>query len=805
MRERTPCECQRRRPACLALALLMLPAMPARGGPAASSAKPRAFEGKCYTIPKKFGVVAMFDALLATEDGKVYMGTSTYTHGAQLLELDRETGAIRAVVDLEQSLKQHGDNAIPHSKIHTHLTRSKDGVIYFGTHTGRPDENFDDVRRYEGGHFMSYDPRTGTLTDYGIGLPGDSLMRVVLDEARRKLYAMTFPKGHLLVCDLGTRVVTDMGKAAVSTYSTPWVLSDGKVYFASRLDELSCFDPNRGEITVLPLRPPDVDDEKQTLRFGNFSNISPDRSKLYGSLQPSGQIVEWDLTNPPGRLRRLGGKGGAMKFAFAPDGKALYFHSHAGVCKYDLRTERFYGMGTFRVGDERLYGVWGACTAPDGKVFFGGNLSLGWKRSAYGRYGLTSFFEYDPARDSERQKEIWSDTLPGQAVEPATASVPPRKKPFARPKNVLCGVDLNQAVPYGESAVRAMIRLPGGALLAATAGRRAHLVRIDPATEAARDLGLLPDGEFPCYGGLALGKDGTIVLGTTGDVEAVFRFEAKPKGALYRVLIGPNKNATRLAKLVTPSPDDGLYCMAMHPEGSQVYALTFPGGKLLSVDVKAKSVRDYGLVAKNARPSHYALDGRYAGRARAWTYIPLGRALVFDHDGILHGSAEAKLFRLGPGETKPVFHERPLPLPGGGGFYTGLHKWAHGDLVLDALVLGGDGRLYGGTRRGYLFCLDLKTEQVVNLGKPLRQGRVRALCWHKGAVYGIGGEEHGRSHLFRYRSTDGFSVRPIPAALSGYWMHFYCNHYDVLFRDSNQGLWLGGSGRMTDVLKVEPW
>ena len=768
-------------------------------------AEPRTFEGKCYTIPKKFGVVSMFDALLATEDGKVYMGTSTYTHGAQLLELDRKTGEIRAVVDLEQSLKQHGDDAIPHSKIHTHLTRSKDGVIYFGTHTGHPDENYDDVRRYEGGHFMSYDPKAGTLTDYGIGMPGDSLMRVVLDEARGKLYGMTFPKGNLLVCDLRTRVVTDMGKASVSTYSTPWVLSDGNVYFASRLDELSCFDPDRGEITVLPLTLPAVGDEKQTLRFGNFSNISPDRSKLYGCLHPSGQIVEWDLSRPPGKLRRLGGKGGAMKFAFAPDGKTLYFHCREGVCKYDFRTERFYSMGTFKVSDERMYGVWGACTAPDGNVFFGGNLSLGWKRSDYGRHGLTSFFEYDPSLDARLQKEIWSDTLPGKEAKSGTVNAQSKKAPFARPETVLRGVDLNQAVPYGESSVRAMLQLPAGDLLVATVGRRSHLVRIDPKTESCRDLGPLPDGEFPCYGGLALGKDGTTVLGTTSDNEAVFRFKAEPKGALYRVLIGADKDTARLEKLATPFPEDGLYCMAMHPEGSAIYGLSFPGGKLFSVDLKPASVRDYGPVAKNARPSHYALDGRYAGRARTWTYIPLGRAIVFDKSGTLHGSAEAKLFRLGPEAPKPVFHDGPLPIPGADGFYSGLHKGAHGELVVDALVAAADGNLYGGTRRGYLFCLDPATGKVVNLGKPLRQGRIRALCWSKGSLYGIGGEERGRSHLFRYRVGDGFSIRPIPPALSGYWMQFYCNHYDVLLRDSDGGLWLGGAGRMTDVLKIEPW
>ena len=322
-------------------------------------------------------------------------------------------------------------------------------------------------------------------------------------------------------------------------------------------------------------------------------------------------------------------------------------------------------------------------------------------------------------------------------------------------------------------------------------------------------------GVVAMFDALLVTEDGKVYMGTSTYTHGAQLLELDRKTGAIRAVVDLEQslkqhgdNAILHSKIhthLTRSKDGVIYCMAMHPEGSAIYGLSFPGGKLFSVDLESASVRDYGPVAKNARPSHYALNGRYAGRARTWTYIPLGRAIVFDEGGTLHGSAEAKLFRLGEEALKPVFHEGPLPIPGAGGFYSGLHKGGHGELVVDAFVAAGDGKLYGGTRRGYLFCLDPATGKVVNLGKPLRQGRIRALCWSKGSLYGIGGEERGRSHLFRYRVGDGFSIRPIPPALSGYWMQFYCNHYDVLLRDSDGGLWLGGAGRMTDVLKIEPW
>ncbi|MDP6360153.1 MAG: hypothetical protein QF473_33870, partial [Planctomycetota bacterium] len=694
-----------------------------------------------------------------------------------------------------------------HSKIHTHLTQSQDGRIYFGTHTGHPNNFYEGAREFEGGHFMSFDPRTGGLSDYGVGMPGDSLMRVIFDEPRGMLYGVTYPKGHLLLCNPKTHAITDLGKAAVSTYSTPWVMWDKKVYFASRPSEFSSFDPDTRTMKVLPLKLPKYRGEKQTLRFGCFCAVSPDRKKLYGWLRQSGQLVEWDLSSPPGRIRCLGGHGGSNDMAFSLDGRAVYFQGNGGeVCKYDFETKKFYAMGILKVGEERMYSIWGSCTAPDGTLFFGGNLSVGWKRSRYGLHGLTSFFEYDPSKDSERQREIWSETLPGRTGDvpvPKTA----KKNPFERPDQVLRGVDLNEAAPYGESATRAMARLPGGDILIATEGKRSHLLRIDAASETVHDLGLLPTGEFPSYGGLLSDSEGSLYLCTIGDIEAIYRHKEEQTGNIFRIEISKAGNAMRLKKIAAPFKGEGIYCAAIGLKGKVIYGLTFPGGRLFACEIETGKLNDFGPVIKKARPSHFEHPGRYRGNHRRWTFIPLGRALAFDASGTLYGGAGGKLFKLRPGEEKPSFLKSPLPLPGGdrGEFYSKIQQITHGSMVLDALIAGGDGKLYGGTRRGYVFRLEPDTDLVVNLGKPLRQARIRSLCRSEGALYGLGGEEFGRSALFRYRADEGFTMRAIPAALSGYFMHFFCNHYNVVLSDPGGGLWLGGVGRMTDALKIRLW
>jgi tricorn protease-like protein len=129
----------------------------------------------------------------------------------------------------------------------------------------------------------------------------------------------------------------------------------------------------------------------------------------------------------------------------------------------------------------------------------------------------------------------------------------------------------------------------------------------------------------------------------------------------------------------------------------------------------------------------------------------VSRALVCDAAGRVYGSgAQASIFRYDPANGALDRLEGGLPI--GMGTENGLIA----EPSLSAAVLASDGMVYGGTvQDGYLFSFDPATATVRNLGKPTRQGHIRALAEWAGDIYGLVGEDGGKCHLFRYGLSSG--------------------------------------------------
>jgi outer membrane protein assembly factor BamB len=128
----------------------------------------------------------------------------------------------------------------------------------------------------------------------------------------------------------------------------------------------------------------------------------------------------------------------------------------------------------------------------------------------------------------------------------------------------------------------------------------------------------------------------------------------------------------------------------------------------------------------------------------------LSHTLVFDHDGnVLTTGKDGALFRYSVASNKLEQLTARLPA------VKGREPWAS----LDAAVLGPDGLIYGGTFDGYIFTFNPKTLEVINLGKPLRQQRLRGLAFSTGRLYGIGGEDDGFCRSFAFDpKTRGFEL-----------------------------------------------
>jgi ligand-binding sensor domain-containing protein len=127
--------------------------------------------------------------------------------------------------------------------------------------------------------------------------------------------------------------------------------------------------------------------------------------------------------------------------------------------------------------------------------------------------------------------------------------------------------------------------------------------------------------------------------------------------------------------------------------------------------------------------------------------------------------------------------------------------------ILDALVLGADGLLYGGTSDGFLFRFDPETMQIGNLGKPMWQYRIRGLAFSKdGDLWGVGGERGGAARLFVYRTAEGsfenLGLLDVNRSPYDAWLAF---EVDSIIGGPDGTIFIGESGRISHLYLLYPW
>lgn len=191
-------------------------------------------------------------------DGKVYYvlaSGSPYT-GSPLLAFNPATGKIEDLGDLTEAAGEKGLHAIPQGKGHSMFVEFQ-GKLYFATHVGyysppsptgqeligKPPAGY---KPYPGGHFLSYDLRTGKFENFAKAPVGQGIISFTMDPQRHRLYGLTWPSGLFLRYDMQTHnlknfgPVTEGGEKGIpgSTYRAICRIlvvdpQDGSVYFTT--------------------------------------------------------------------------------------------------------------------------------------------------------------------------------------------------------------------------------------------------------------------------------------------------------------------------------------------------------------------------------------------------------------------------------------------------------------------------------------------------------------------------------------------------------------------------------------------
>lgn len=308
-------------------------------------------------------------------------------------------------------------------------------------------------------------------------------------------------------------------------------------------------------------------------------------------------------------------------------------------------------------------------------------------------------------------------------------------------------------IPPGEASVTSLVVSTDGRLYGGTSGKKAHLFVLDPRWGHVFPLGFLP-GEQSVFHSLAAAPDGSLYIGTClplrGQLhergkDVISRYEGYSGGHIYRFNTqkerqnrirmqnpDPNRPLPFIEDLGAAVPGEGIVCLIMGV--NELCGVTFPKGHFFVMDLETGNTRDLGPICgppMNEEP-----------------FRSIPRALLKDKKERIWGAGDNGILFHYNSQTKEIIKhpESRLPSVRGREFKT----------IVDALVMGPDGLIYGGTSDGFIFRFDPDTLKIVNLGKPLWQHRIRGLAFSQdGDLWGIGGDRGGAARLFVYRRLEG--------------------------------------------------
>jgi len=353
-------------------------------------------------------------ALFAASDGKVYVGLAYHGGGGHLVYYDSKADAVRDVGDLNVLCGENGLHRGPQSKIHAKFGEGKDGRIYFGTHAGLwwDYARFATKAGYPGEHWMAFDPKTGRVQDFGIGVPNEGINTGAYDPQFNRIYGLTHPRAHFVYYDVAAGKTVDLGRIDnwESIGRTLGIDDRGNVYGSFGQGQIFKYDPRTDRITELSVRLPirekgislgrdysksetawrTVVWDRETRRFygveesaTNLFSFDPNAGqdgevKRLGELAIPGFADKRDvpyatLSLTLGHDRKLYYGASAREFDYGGSAGAEASH----LITYDLKTGRKQDLGEMHLEDgSRVLGTNAADTGPDGTIYLVGAIEL---------------------------------------------------------------------------------------------------------------------------------------------------------------------------------------------------------------------------------------------------------------------------------------------------------------------------------------------------------------------------------------------------------------------------------------------
>jgi outer membrane protein assembly factor BamB len=746
----------------------------------------------------------------------------------------------------------------PDGKIYaaSHLTAPPRGEKFL-----RMWEILDDPRRcFTGSHVIVYDPQTRQVEDLGIVIPREGARFMTMNLDREELYMVSCLRAHFFVFRPRKGEIKDLGRISQAQCEAlgPCWSRLGYAYTTDNDGFILRYDPEDESIERLPVRIPDAPWCDGRGNRARRMKVGPDGIKLYG-FGTHGHLFEYDPgVGPYGRVRDFGvlcGEERFMDYSFLPPVKALAFGQdnkiycavgNVAVCpnndpgphivSFDPDTGEVKDFGLMQAkGLPPVSDCQDATTGEDGTIYFGAAVTepplqliifnpLGIKSDGCIQNGLVGA-GLAPAQGDRKGSPLQPDlNTPksnvrgpeGDALHglPGVESKPPGKGREVLDARELadeylalrsaCFVSQGSfnlrelgwfghapVIPEGECRITALALGKNNKVYGATSGERSHLFVYDPAADGvdiyARviDLGIIGEQAKACRS-LVVAKDGKVYGGTinaNGEGGHLFMHDPKEEielsfdsieGWALPILPYPMEPGVQIVDSGLPVPEEGILTLTIDEERGRIYGLTQPSGLFFVYDIREGTTWIKGSLGRKN----------------------ISRALICDGEGNVYGSREeGYLFKYDVTADEIINLDIQIPASKGRQYLN----------AVDSLVQADDGIIYGGTvADGFLFSFDPASERLINLGKPTRQARIRALTvGYDGRIYGVAGEENGIAHLFYYDPLTGdLTDLGIPrAVIPKEWTGL---EFDSMVTGSNGEIFMGESDRISHLFIYYP-
>jgi hypothetical protein len=257
-------------------------------------------------------------------DGRIYLAVCNESAPGGVVTLgryNRETDGVDYLFDLDRKVGDPRDSGrATQCKIHYSFAASPStGILYMATHlSGPPIDlpvyspwNFwhNPERCFRGAALLAFDTRTDEVLWSDTLIPKEGCRCLLLDDERQKLYALGYPRDHMIEYDIRTRTRRDLGRIGSVNAQCLFLDRKHRVWTTDDYGHLMRFDPGSGRLErspyVLPHNPP-----VQTGWHSVFYDVaaSPEGDCVYAVPWNAGSLMMriWPEEGEWGRVENLG-------------------------------------------------------------------------------------------------------------------------------------------------------------------------------------------------------------------------------------------------------------------------------------------------------------------------------------------------------------------------------------------------------------------------------------------------------------------------------------------------------------------